>query len=72
MFSPEKGYKIRAKIHGKGGILLTSRLAYAPLWDWTAVAGLSGPYISYVMSVRIFLVRGVQMDRWVSRNPNIV
>ena len=39
MFSHEKGYKIRAKVHGKGGILLTSRLAYAPLLDWTAVAG---------------------------------
>ncbi len=36
---PEKGYKIRAKVHGKGGILLTSRLAYAPLLDLTAVAG---------------------------------
>ncbi len=39
MFSHEKGYKIRAKVHGKGGILLTSILAYAPLLDWTAVAG---------------------------------
>ncbi len=39
MFSHEKRYKISAKVHGKGGILLTSRLACAPLWDWTAVAG---------------------------------
>ena len=40
MFSTEKGYKIRAKVHGKGGILLTSRLACAPLLDLTAVPGL--------------------------------
>ncbi len=39
MFSHEKRYKIGAKVHGKGGILLTSRLACAPLLDWTAVAG---------------------------------
>ncbi len=39
MFSHEKRYTIRAKVHGKGGILLTSRLACAPLLDWTAVAG---------------------------------
>ncbi len=38
-FSHEKGYKIRAKVNGNGGILLTSRLAYVPLFDWTAVAG---------------------------------
>ncbi len=30
--------KIRAKVHGKGGVLLTSRLAYAPLSYWIAVA----------------------------------
>ena len=39
MFSHEKRYKIRAKVHGNGGVLLTSRLAYAPLSDLTAVAG---------------------------------
>ncbi len=35
MFSHEKGYKIRVKIHGKGGggIFYTSRLVYAPLLD---------------------------------------
>ncbi len=39
MFSRKKGYKIRVKIHGKGGIFSTSRLAYVPLLDWTAVTG---------------------------------
>ena len=39
MFSHKKRYKIRAKVHGKGGIFLTGRLACAPLLDWTAVAG---------------------------------
>ncbi len=32
-------HKIRAKVHGKGGIFSTSRLAYVPLLDWTAVTG---------------------------------
>ncbi len=35
--SGKKGYKIRAEVHGKGGILSTSRLAYVPLLDWTSV-----------------------------------
>ncbi len=40
MFPHEKRYKIRVKVHEKRGILFTSRLAYAPHLDWTAVAGL--------------------------------
>ncbi len=55
MFSYEKGYKIKAKIHGKGGILLTSRLAYAPLWDWTAVAGRPIDYMTCNMHVQTWL-----------------
>ncbi len=38
-FSSKKGYKIRGKVHGKGGIFCTSRLAWAPLLNQTAVPG---------------------------------
>ncbi len=39
MFSREKGYKIRAKVHGKGGIFVTSRRAWLPLLKLIAVTG---------------------------------
>ena len=39
MFSREKGYKIRAKVHGKGGNFFTSRLAWLPLLELIAVTG---------------------------------
>ncbi len=39
MFSLKNAYKIRAKVHGKGGIFSTGRLAYVPLLDWTVVTG---------------------------------
>ncbi len=38
-FSSKKGYKIRGEVHGKGGNILTSRLAWAPLLNQTAVPG---------------------------------
>ncbi len=49
MVSREKGYKIRAKVHGKGGIFFTSRRAWLPLLKLIAVTrtGTSSNYAKY-------------------------
>ncbi len=56
MFSCKKGYKIRAKVHGKGGIFSTRRLAYVPLLDWIAVTGIMDR--PYIMVIQLFLNKG--------------
>ncbi len=39
MFSREKGYKIRVKVHGKGGYFFPNRRAWLPLLKLIAVTG---------------------------------
>ncbi len=39
MFSSEKGYKIRVKVHGKGAYFFLNRRAWLPLLKLIAVTG---------------------------------
>ncbi len=39
MFSREKGYKIRVKVHGKGAYFFPNRRAWLPLLKLIAVTG---------------------------------
>ena len=63
MFSRKMGYKIIAKVHGKGGIFSTSRLAYVPLLDWTAVTGKEGVSITHACMYIVDCLDILQIQR---------
>ncbi len=50
MFSREKGYKIRVKVHGKGAYFFPNRRAWLPLLKLIAVTGSVAPKVDFLLA----------------------
>ena len=48
MFSGEKGFKIRAKVHGRGRIFVTSRRAWLPLLKLISPLRVTGAFLPFL------------------------